>query len=411
MVRCATAFRLIDPDRPCYMGGYGMRTQKSEGILDHLKCVVNVVEIDGEKLLFCSVDSLLLHEDMVEALRDAAEKYGVRRENVSAAAIHTHAAPEIRSSRLPALGSPAQDDYYDIYHDFVVSQMTGAAAECLQSELTPVTAEYRVVTVEGFYGNRNGIGLPEDKRVTLVRLIDGGGRVVCGFINIACHPTVLGAQNLKISSDLLGCLSRRAQAEWGVYPVMMQGAAGDMSNRNYREGHDDKELARTGEGIWAQLSGGRYEPLRLEGPRVLPYTHVADYDADLDYLRGLRQQLEEQYERTEGYDARKVIQSSIIGLGYALQRPHIHVEHRYSVLDIGEWQIVRMPNEVFSVFGLAIKAASSRKLPVIWGYCNGYGSYMPAAGDYGKTYEATMALLPKGGGEEVTENLCRLVKE
>jgi len=62
---------------------------------------------------------------------------------------------------------------------------------------------------------------------------------------------------------------------------MMQGAAGDMSNRNYRQGHDAKELVRTGEGILAQLFASQeLAPLSLDKPVVEPYLWETSYPVD-----------------------------------------------------------------------------------------------------------------------------------
>ena len=142
--------------------------------------------------------------------------------------------------------------FWQRYQEFLKNQIFSTIAACFESERVEVDAWYRTVKIEGLYGNRNGIGKPEDKDVTLIAF-KRGSDVVGAIVNISCHPTVLGAQNMQISSDLLGYISRGVKEQLGVYPLMMQGASGDMSNRNYRQGHDAKELARTGEGILAQL--------------------------------------------------------------------------------------------------------------------------------------------------------------
>ncbi len=53
---------------------------------------------------------------------------------------------------------------------------------------------------------------------------------------MACHPTVLGIHNMKISSDLLGNIGKMLDEKYNTTFITMQGACGDMGNRQYRQG-------------------------------------------------------------------------------------------------------------------------------------------------------------------------------
>lgn len=50
MIKVATSTSYVTPQEPCFMGGYGMRRQKSEGVLDDLKCTAIFWKLKGRQL-------------------------------------------------------------------------------------------------------------------------------------------------------------------------------------------------------------------------------------------------------------------------------------------------------------------------------------------------------------------------
>jgi hypothetical protein len=210
------------------------------------------------------------------------------------------------------------------------------------------------------YGNRNGIGKPEDKDATLVVFKDGEDDLAA-IVNISCHPTVLGAQNLQISSDLLGYISRGVKERLGVYPLMMQGASGDMSNRNYRQGHDAEELARTGEGILAQLfASEELEPLSLKKPVVEAYHWETSYSVDKEALKNLQEQIKQQMATEENYDKHKILLSSVYAIDLKLKKEEITAKFDAAIIRLGDIEICKQPGEMFSRFGMQIKAPAKQ---------------------------------------------------
>ncbi len=410
MIKAATATSYVTPQESCFMGGYGMRRQKSEGVLDELKCTAVLLEIEGTPIVFCDVEILMITTEIVLAVKERLrQEYGIPPEMVTIATTHTHAGPEIRSERLPMFDEESDDGFWRRYQEFLKEKIYSTIADCFESELKDVEAWYRTVKIEGLYGNRNGIGKPEDKDVTLIVFKDEED-VVAAIVNIACHPTVLGAQNLQISSDLLGYISRGVKERLGVYPLMMQGASGDMSNRNYRQGHDAKELARTGEGILVQLfASEELGPLNLEKPVVEPYHWETSYPVDKEALINLQDQIKQQMATEENYDKHKILLSSVYGIDLKLKKEIITAKFDAAIIRLGDIEICKQPGELFSRFGMQIKAASKAKLPLVWGYADDYGGYLADAGEYGKTYESIMSPMPKGASEEITADLARLM--
>jgi len=410
MIKAATATSYVTPQEPCYMGGYGMRKQKSDGVLDELKCTAIFLEIEGNPIVFCDVEILMISSDIVNAVKDRLrEEYGIHPGMITIATTHTHAGPEIRSERLPMFDEDTDDGFWRHYQDFLKEKIFTTIEACFTAEPVEVKAWYRTVNIDGLYGNRNGMDKPEDKDVTLI-VFKKDNSVAAAIVNIACHPTVLGAQNLQISSDLLGYISRGVKKKLGVYPLMMQGASGDMSNRNYRQGHDAQELTRTGEGILAQLfASEELTSLNLSMPLVEEYHWETSYPVDKEALKTLQVQIRQRMEAETNYDKHKILLSSIYAIDLKLKKEKITANFDAAIIRLGDIEICKQPGEMFSRFGKKIKAASKAKLPLIWGYADDYGGYLADQGEYGKTYESIMSPMPKGATEEITDDLACLM--
>ena len=410
MIKVATSTSFVTPQEPCFMGGYGMRRQKSEGVLDELKCTAVLLEIEGKSVVFCDVEILMITTEIVTTVKERLrQEYGIQPEMVTIATTHTHAGPEIRSDRLPMFDEETDDGFWRQYQDFLKEKIYSTITACFEKAPVEVEAWYRTVKIEGLYGNRNGIGKPEDKDVTLI-VFKNEKDVVAAIVNISCHPTVLGAQNLQISGDLLGYVSRGVKEKLGIYPLMMQGASGDMSNRNYRQGHDAQELTRTGEGVLAQLFASQeLAPLILNKPVVEGYHWETSYPVDKAALKALQAQIRQQMSTEENYDKHKILLSSDYAIDLKLKKEEIKANFDAAIIRLGDIEICKQPGEMFSRFGMQIKAASKAKLPLIWGYADDYGGYLADEGEYGKTYESIMSPMPKGTSEEITDDLARLM--
>lgn len=386
------------------MGGYAMRSKPYDGIHDDLKCTALAVDTGGEIAVFCSLDLLMIFSDMTDPVRKRIEsELGIKYDNITIACIHTHAAPELRAARLPEGADAA---YQAEYRAFLEQEIFETVKDCVEGNFSEVTAYFAKTEIVGFYGNRNGKDKPEDKGAAIIKFTASDGTVKGAAINLACHPTVLGADNLKISGDLLGYISRAAKEKYGVYPVMMQGASGDMSNRHYREGHGFEELERTGKGVCAQLFAvDNWEKLNLSAPTAENYHRHDEYDIDIEYWLKLKEESEAKLAQQTEYDSKKLYLSCLAAIDLKLKNPHIVFDFHASILRMGDLVICRVPCELFSRFGKRIKAACPAKLPLIWGYANGYAGYLSDEGEYGRTYESMISNLKKGGTEQITDDL------
>ena len=244
--RVATATAIITPDDPVVLGGYADRVGLSTGVHDDLEVNVLVLADAADRCLaWASIDALAVTpalrtcvESAVTGLTGCAE--------VLVAASHTHSAPvgwvgEI----LPALPAEVDD-----------SQLRQIEAAIRGAKPTRQTARVETFStrITGVGANRTTVDGPYDDSASGLVVKAEDDRVLAICYDFACHPTVLGPDNLEISADWVGAARHALRIEFGNVPVLyLQGCAGDISTRFTRTAQDFAECTRLGEGVASQL--------------------------------------------------------------------------------------------------------------------------------------------------------------
>jgi hypothetical protein len=71
---------------------------------------------------------------------------------------------------------------------------------------------------------------PLDPAVTVLKVDDGANRTRAILVNFACHPSVLGPDNLQYSADYPGAMKRYVESQApGALCLFAQGGAGDIN--------------------------------------------------------------------------------------------------------------------------------------------------------------------------------------
>ena len=84
----------ITPDRPVYLRGHAMRTEKSKGVHDRLEAVICWLKVDEQVSLLVNGDvSGWDYAFVHEFRRRVCEKCEVKPEHVVPSATHTHSGP------------------------------------------------------------------------------------------------------------------------------------------------------------------------------------------------------------------------------------------------------------------------------------------------------------------------------
>jgi hypothetical protein len=190
---------------------------------------------DGDETVFVlDLDWCLLSDAQVTALRGAvADATGVAAERVLPCCTHNHAGPV------------TQDDYRGEGADTVASyvatlpQWASRACRSALADLQPVQVaagagrseigiNRDLVLADGrAVAGPNPDGFA-DRSVGVVRIERDDGSPLAILVNYACHPTVLGPDNVLISPDYPGTTKRVVESVTGATCLFLQGAAGDM---------------------------------------------------------------------------------------------------------------------------------------------------------------------------------------
>lgn len=390
--------RDITPKAPFYLLGYKTptRNQPAEGIHDRIYINGLLIHNNLGDKIFLATGDLLEIEDVVAAdiRQKISQRYAIDYDNIIIGVTHTH--HSVRDFHKSWEYGQFDQDYYD----FLVNSFLAVFEEC-QETLVESTMVYGEDLVLGYYGNRNHKGQQSDNTVSVVKFISDG-KQIAGLVNIAVHSTVLSGKNMQLTADLAGNLSTKLQAQWGYYPLMLIGCAGDSSNHNERLGRDFAELERVTSGLSERIAQIKTEKI----------VHVDDHPLK---VLTLSQEIINDKERFDADLRRQIIgmkDGSIEAVGSQpiahliekcenqLKKPQFYDLVAFNILDMGELRLVSFPGELASAGGAILRNATEKTV-LIAGYSNGFHHYFLEAKDYGLSFETVGNPIPAGTFEKI----------
>ena len=187
----------ISPPLGAPLAGFAARQGVTTGIHDDLFARALVLENEGRSLALVSVDVLALTSDFVTRVRAAIEdRTGIGPEAIMIASTHTHAGPVT----ITTFFNP--EECLDATYMNRLADAITQAVEVAWRERFVARAGVGTGHVTGVGVNRRSKDMkPVDGEIGIIRVdsVDGGLRAV--FLNYACHPTVLGSNNLLVTGD------------------------------------------------------------------------------------------------------------------------------------------------------------------------------------------------------------------
>jgi|SRR5579872_224321 len=232
----------ITPPAGHAMGGYSDRKGNATGTHDPLYATVLVIESGGYSLALVTCDLRSFVSTRVGEL--AKQRYGIATTIISVS--HTHSGPLTWEARTPWYAE-AEDKMVDAIGK-AKDAMFPAILETVSGHIYLGFNRRKVVNGRVTMWWRNAEKLPShplDPTVNLIVVKDSAGKTRGVLVNYACHPSVLGPDNLEYSADYPGAMKRYVEEQVpGAMCLFVQGGAGDINP--YR----DKEPVR-GEGFEA----------------------------------------------------------------------------------------------------------------------------------------------------------------
>jgi neutral/alkaline ceramidase-like enzyme len=395
------------------MAGYALRSAPALGTHDDLHVRALVIS-DGTHTI-CLLVLEILSVSAALAARIRAHIYErIHLSDVMVAATHTHSAPTGLMRFAP---DPGSEQYMGVYDAELVDQLVetcGDAAAYAYQLRRQARALMGIASAQGVAANRldaNGIYDPD---IPWLVFVDATGTIFAGVYSLACHPTVLGADNLLYSGDLTGALSCLLETRWsGAFILGLTGAAGNISTRFTRAASTFTEVERL-----AARAAETFDPslgiLMLQGGVSAAHTTLdvlLKPSPDADDLHTQLQTIETALAANPAQLA--PLLAHAMSLRLALKSPRRSITYlttEIQAIGIGEALLISFPGEMFVEFGLSIRAQLQPTHTLIAGYTNDYLGYIPVH-DTPDGYEAVMAVVAPDTGQRLLDTALALIRD
>jgi hypothetical protein len=403
-LRAGTARADVTPPLGGHMYGYGDRGDNvSSGVHDRLYAKALVLAAgsgtEAREIAIVTLDLGAFEKDRARRVKEAV-RAATGIEHLFLVASHTHSAP-VLELEFPTAQAP--------YHLDAERRIAAAVAEA-RAAMGPARLvvgwgkveeghNRREVLPDGSvrmrWANRDRKPTdPVDHTLGVVAIDGADGKPIATLVNFACHPVVLGPENLEISADYPGAMMAKVESAIGGQAMFVQGAAGDINPFWDKTAPADggfEQMKKMGETVAAEVlrvRAGLGSPrdvariaVRTETITLAPRWDLDDSAVEAAFRKNEFGWIFERYRQR-----------------FPLERD---AEMSVALLD-DRLAIGFFPGEFFVEHGLRFKRESRVKDTVFAGYTNGALGYFPtiraaAEGGYGAT-EATIVEVGAGEG-------------
>ena len=364
-----------------------------------------VLEAGAKRLVLVTLDlGRTFGPSSLQKLRDsAARTSGISCLLVTAS--HTHSAPVIQDTYkgpTPAWEQTALDKISQAIEQAAKSLAdarigTGTGAAYIGHNRLRHNADG---SVSWFERNLTRIPTsPVDPTVAVIRVDRADGTPLAVLVNYACHPVVLGSDNLKYSADFPAAMSRTVEKELGqgVLSFFLQGAPGDI-NPYYAVTPLNEDPVK-----WRDWSGER---LGQEAARVAKGIHTQESDrTSIEFMEGkIKARL-----RWNEDQFRAALVKFLGPQAMEVYGDQIQPEYELPVTTVlinKTIALMTIPGEPFVDFQMNWRDRCPVPSSFLLGYTNGYNGYFPtiqaaASGGYGAASASTW--LEPGTGERIVD--------
>lgn len=234
------------------MGGYELREGVAQGTAKQLEAhLVLFGDSAGVPSGAIAVFDLeRLGRRGVEAIKNALGKQGLPPEALLVLYTHTHSSPRYNLEERGIGTGYEEHGELERYYLETLPRLTTEMYKAARQDMRPARARYARAKVEGVGSNRHDGSPSLAPWLHLVAFYTGGESSNPDLVvaNYACHPTVLGADNLLYSPDFPGYFRDGLSGAFpnGPQVIFTNGAAGDISARHTRREQTEEESKRLG---------------------------------------------------------------------------------------------------------------------------------------------------------------------
>ena len=377
--------RLVVPDLlDLYPHAFWFRPGKAER--DTLAARALVLERDGTRFVWVSVDLLAVDRAFTESVATQLAREGARPGALVVSASHTHSGPGafVDSALMGVLATDREDA---AVRDALVEAVVGAVR---RADAARGPARVAIGTANAPAVVRSRLGQPLDPEVTVLAVRRMTGAPVALVWNFAIHGTMLGAKNLRLSADVMGAASEALEHAIGAPALFVNGAVGDVSPAQHGSralGEVAATLADAARAAWESATP-------LGAGRFVTHTITVSLPAPRLSLRNCL-----------GGWAPRAITLPLDGA--------FPTETTLTAAALGDTAWVALPGEPATALGLRIKAEGRRlfRHAFVAGVSNDYLGYFVTAADYARPgYVTCSSVYGAETGDRLAERAVALLR-
>lgn len=390
----------VAPERFPVIVNCGFTEKTADKLTSPLLAKALVLREGGEELAIAIVDSCMMPRDLVDrAKREVTRRTGLREDRQLIAATHTHFAP----AAMGCLGSDAEPGYADFLAARVAEAIVAARQRLAPAEAGAAAVDdaahtfnrrflYRPgkelmdpfgqrsvrANMHPGYQNPDTLGPsgPIDPALTVLAIrARADRRPIAVLANYSMHYFA----SQPLSADYAGVFAEQLTAKMaagveGFVAMLSQGTSGDLMWMDYASPKRDLKIEEYTAGLTesalralGQIRYAAKVPLAMAETRLTLGRRVPDA-ARLAWARQLAAAFAGRKPKTQPeIYAREAI--------YLYEEPRR--ELKLQALRIGELALTALPNEVFAITGLKLKARSPLALTMNLELANGSEGYIP----------------------------------
>ena len=411
--------KVITPKLPCMLAGYA-KQRTAEVVHDELYVKVVVFEQDEHYYALLAYDLLAVDHLIMDAVKAKCARE-VKIDHMFFSAIHTHSGPGgiLDSEHGFLRGAKSLFGETDSeYLEYVAVQSVEALKQAtLKLQAGSIKIAYG--SCEGIGSNRNDQCLAGNSSLWLAEICSDAGNALVA--NFACHPTVLGADNLAVSADFCGAYAQSMQEKGYAMCLFLNGSCGDISSRFTRVGNDFHEVRRMGE-LLALSSVSLLKqamPWQENSISYAPFTAVlaAKKAKSIDEAEALLKQRQQQFQlaKTQSLSVSELrliengVEGAMADYLYALHYDGtLTYEITVEMMKVGEEIFIGIPGELFSELSNSYENEHTHFIS----YLNGYQMYFADTHAYEQQfYEAFSSPFAKAESEKLMMLIDRQIKK
>jgi neutral ceramidase len=395
--KAGVARRDVTPPKGGKLYGYGARGDDvSTGVHDPLYAKAVVMSDGNVRLAIVTLDLGSMPAANTTRLREAIVRpTGI--DQVLLVASHTHSAPAFAAdfsmtgrSYVAWMEQQVVDAVLDANEELKPAQVGAGWGQVAEGHNRRLVNDDGSVTM--LWGNRDRRPTsPVDHSLGVIAVDRTDGTPMATLFNFACHPVVLGPENLELSADWPGAMMAYLEDRVGGQAMFLQGAAGDINpfwDKTAPEDGGFEQVEKMGIAV------------AVEAQRVRDGIDQWEKNPELNIAQQ-RFALELRW-NPDDPDARKSANADFARiLQYYLDGFAKEKSAEVNTILIGERiALATFPGEFFVEHGLRLKSTSVIQNTFFVGYTNGAVGYFPtiraaAEGGYGAT-SATVVTVGTG---------------